>query len=201
MTESEKLQMVIKHYAQNQKHFAELINVPQSTIASWIMRDRIPKSAIKMIKDAFPDFNVEWLLDEGGTMEMKGKANDYIPLKEPNIGKITPFINKEGVRANACLPTVDCEALMVVYSGAMEPTIKIGDIIGVRTIKEILFYDKSKMYMILLSNGESIIRRVLPAETRDCYKLVSDNPEQMDAVIPKSEIKEMLQIVFHGRNL
>ena len=91
--------------------------------------------------------------------------------------------------------SLGAEFYVRVSGSSMYPKYSSGDILGCRKIKEILFFQWGKIYVIDSSQGQ-LIKRIFEHEDPDKVTLVSDNKEKYHSfAIPKSDIRSLSIVV------
>ena len=73
----DRLKQVIKHFAGTQVHFAEILGISQSTVASWVQRETLSYEAIILILKNCPNLSEQWLISGVGDMLIKQGYNLY----------------------------------------------------------------------------------------------------------------------------
>lgn len=172
----------------------------------------IGKKILGELLDAFPQVNRTWLLLGEGDM-LKGVAPIAATAQANDDTPSLPLVPFEAI---AGLPTIDnigvafadCEQykipdfallgadFMVRASGmSMYPIYFNGDLLACRIIKDVLFFQWGKVYVLDTSQG-MLVKRVEPSNDPDCITLVSENAERYKPFdIPKSDIRFMAAVL------
>lgn len=169
----------------------------------------IQPSMIEKISLVYPQLNIGWLLTGEG--EMLKSANISIGI-ETEIGiPLIPFdaiagfnlLDNEGVKALDCkryhIPDFKdrgVDFLIRVSGSSMYPKFSNGDILACRIVKEILFLQWGKVYVIDTSQGV-LVKRLFEDETnKDNVLCNSDNNSiYKPFIVPKSDIRSISIVI------
>lgn len=194
MDKKERLQMLIKHYANGKKsQFANMLGVKAQTINTWISRDTYDT---ELIFTCCEGVNAEWLITGNGEMLKvnKGKQNANIELpigtktENPNEGiPLIPIHAMAGAfTGEAQVLECDCERYVVpAFKGAdflipvkgvsMHPRFSSGDIVACKRLNmNNIFFQWNKVYVLDTDQG-ALIKRLKPGSDKDHVLVVSDN--------------------------
>lgn len=169
----------------------------------------IQPDKIKKISLAFPDLNTGWLLTGEGEMLRTPTADTSVNTSQKALPLI-PFeaiagylsTDNEGVMVEDCeryvIPEFEqrgAEFIIRVSGSSMYPKYSNGDLLGCKKIKDILFFQWGKIYVLDTSQG-TLVKRIYEHENDDFVKLVSDNKDVYPPfVIPKSDIRSLSIVV------
>lgn len=194
----DRLKQVIKHFAGTQVHFAEILGISQSTVASWVQRETLSYEAIILILKNCPNLSEQWLIS--GVGDMLIKKNNYYPTLcvqagdadfQENVGEATARIDIPGVNADIYFP---------VIGSSMEPIINEGDIIGVRRIRPLEQIDPAKIYMVITKQGR-MVKYIEQDKESETILLLSANKRFKPIRIQNEDIINIYNVVFSGRAL
>lgn len=171
------------------------------------------------VKASFPQFNIEWILTGQGGMFVEMPDKDYVDNIVDNViagqeqPRLYPLIPIEAVAGfgedSDGVSFADCEKyaipefekkgmefLIRVSGSSMYPKYSNGDVLACRKIREILFFQWGKIYVIDSSQGQLIKRIYEDAENPDNVVCVSENKERYPAFsIPKSDIRSLSIVI------
>ncbi len=170
--------------------------------------ENISSNNIEIIISNYADLSVEWLITGNGEM-LKSEEKSF-----SSTSKGLPLIPIEAI---AGLPSVDnigvlfenCEHYLIpefekigvdymirVSGSSMYPKYSNGDILACRFVKDVLFFQWGKIYVIDSSQG-ALVKRVFQDESNpDNLILVSDNREHYPPFsFPKSDIRSLSIVV------
>lgn len=106
-----------------------------------------------------------------------------------------------GISLNDCqkynipeFENIGAEFLVRVSGSSMYPKYSNGDILACKKIRDILFFQWGKIYVIDSSQGQ-IIKRVFPHDSEEMIMLVSENEKYPPFPIPKSDIRSLSIVV------
>lgn len=173
-----------------------------SNIEKSIQPDKVERISI-----AFPDLNMGWVLTGSGEML---KTNVPITKTSPEALPLIPFealaghlsADNEGISYEDCEQYVipefkrqGAEFIIRVSGSSMYPKYSNGDLLGCRIIREMLFFQWGKIYVIDTSQG-TLVKRIYQHENEDYVTLVSDNKEHYPPfAIPKTDIRSLSIVV------
>lgn len=165
----------------------------------------LSSDTIEKLLYAYTDLNAEWLLTGKGAM-LKDDAS-IAPVPKSIVG--VPLIPIEAIAGYAVEDGVgirfeDCEYYSVpefkksgveflirVSGSSMYPKYSNGDILACKKVKDIIFFQWGKVYVIDSSQGQ-LVKRIFEYENADYILLVSDNKEKYPSFpIPKSDIRSL----------
>ena len=115
-----------------------------------------------------------------------GISNEYFSIKKDDVlgYYIIPKFRNLGV-----------DFLIEVTGDSMMPHLSPGDIIACSIIRNSKFIQWNKCHLIATREQGLIIKRIMPAESNDNLKAVSDNKDYPPFDIPKDEIISMARVV------
>lgn len=217
----ERLTMLMKEYHLSRRKFAEMINVPPTTINSLFQRGSIPSSSlIESIIKAFPSISSDWLISGKGVMSKNNLLYNTEPIYEfethtdklenatlkaetrPRIpytaaaGSLTSAV--EGITSDQCehIPRINIfpeyDFTIIIKGDSMEPKYEGGDEVACKRIDSTSFIQWGKVHVLDTAQG-ILIKRTY--EDGDRIRCVSYNQEYPDFSINKSEIYSMSLVV------
>lgn len=163
---------------------------------------------LQRIIEMYPELSQTWLLTGEG--EMLRTAPDDSAADKQKALPLIPFeaiagylsTDNEGVMVEDCeryvIPEFEqrgAEFIIRVSGSSMYPKYSNGDLLGCKKIKDILFFQWGKIYVLDTSQG-TLVKRIYEHENDDFVKLVSDNKDVYPPfVIPKSDIRSLSIVV------
>jgi repressor LexA len=159
----------------------------------------------------YPDVNLEWLLTGDGSIV---KEEKFTALISAPIGKGIPLIPVEAFAGAALnngysldfdtieerysVPLFDdkgVDFLMYVRGSSMYPRYNSGDVVACRFVRERLFIQWNKVYIIDSRSQGAMIKRLLPSNNPDQVICRSDNKDYIDFEVPLSDIQNIALVV------
>lgn len=220
MNENQRVKKVIEvlkqgKYIRNQQDFAERIGADKSTISQVVNgKISVPNNLFGKISKAFPQFNIEWLLNDKGEM-LNGTAPQQSlasaqPIKSYTRG--VPYYNVDFLGGFDLIfndSTIIPEYLIDfrdfnratcwcnITGHSMEPEINHGDIIALREISDFSFIPYGEIYAIVTTSGMRTIKRIGPSSDPNCYALIPTNksPEYGVQEIPRTSIMRLFEVL------
>lgn len=194
--------------------FAKFLNIPQSTLASWIKRNSID---FELIIEKCPDIDANWLLTGKGSITKQNYSNSLalepsgtyatkadknigiqqIPLYslEASAGIVKLFRDHQETKEFITIPNLPrCDGAIYINGDSMYPLLKSGDIVMYRQIQDIssCIFVWGEMYLISFqSDGDdySTVKYLQKSELgADYIKLVSQNTHHQPIDILKASI-------------
>lgn len=220
MTELERVKKVCKwliynDIAENDKELSILMGYTKSSF-SQIINGKVPLSDkfVDKLIELDKNINKVWIKTGGGSMLSGVELKSMKPVKETTIDKMIPLIPVEAF-AGAALNNgyaVDFEAieeryniplfegkgvdfLMYVRGSSMYPKYRSGDIVACRFVREILFIQWNKVYIIDSKSQGAMIKRLLPSNKENHVICRSDNKEYIDFEVPLSDIQNIAMVI------
>lgn len=156
--------------------------------------------SIEKILSAYPELSADWLLTGRGIMIRGGFPETAEPtrVEESRI----PLIPQEAFAGQGD-PAYDDEKDLSYYSidefrnsdflirikgDSMWPKFAGGDIVACKKIKDVLFIQWGRVYVLYTQSQGIMIKRLQPAEDNDYITCVSDNERYAPFNVPKSDI-------------
>lgn len=205
---NKRLREYIDYKGISVRNFEQKISVSNGLIARFLAKNTsIQSEVVSKICDIFQDLNPNWLLTGKGEMIL---TEENVPTrnKETKI-KTLPLIPFDAL---AGIPSIDnigvsfaeCEQyaipefiargvdfLIRVSGSSMYPKYSNGDILACTIIRDILFFQWGKVYVIDSSQGV-LVKRIFKSEKENCILLVSDNKERYPAFdFPTADIRTL----------
>lgn len=185
MSTQERLMQFLAHKHMSKLRFANIIGRSPSYVTNIV--EGIGASTMEVIKDKFPELNIEWLQTGKGEM-----INTPAPLNvQPNIkqttvyvlpvsaqaGRLTDFV--ESVSEFDCekmvSPINDAEFAITITGDSMAPEYQSGSKALISKVNEKAFIDWGKTYVLDTCNG-IVVKNVFPGSSEGKIKCVSINP-------------------------
>jgi len=205
-TVKERLVAFLKEINISQKKFEISIDVSNGYVNN--IRQSIQPDKIQRISLTYPYLNTGWLLTGQG--EMLNSEKVATPPSPPTSKLGVPIIpfeaiagynghDNEGIGIEQCeryivpeFDTMGVEFIVRVSGSSMYPKYSNGDLLACRKIREIVFFQWGKVYVIDGSQGV-MVKRIFEDSMREDYIMcVSDNKEHYPAFsIPKTDIRSL----------
>lgn len=209
MEACKRLEMVLNH-----------LNISAATLAAELGRGRpqflydiqkgktknISSDLAKQIVSVYPVFNEVWLITGQGQMliekeekyrDAKGQVLPLLPIVAMagyNEDNWTAYINTHPIYSVPDVPTADF--LIKVGGDSMQPKYYEGDMIACRFVKELLFFQWGKTYVLDTSQGVMVKNIYEDKDNPDNVVLVSENAEKYPPFsIPRSDIRKLALVV------
>lgn len=171
----ERLVEFIKYKRISQRKFQETAMISNGFVSN--IKKSIASDTIVKISKAYPELNIDWLLEGEGEMikhvSDKEESTFFIPLM-PVVatgGVLTEF--SEGVIPDNCehirSPFDHADIAVPIRGDSMSPEYPNGSIVFVKRINPNAFVEWGKVYVLCTCNG-NIVKEVHPAD--DCQHIV-----------------------------
>jgi phage repressor protein C with HTH and peptisase S24 domain len=188
--------------------FYENTGLKRGLLDSDKLHQNITDKNIATIIASYHELNLEWLLTGKGSML---KSEETLSSKESGYKKpfMVPLIPIEaiagfpdndtpGTRYEDCdlyaVPEFEksgFEFVIRVSGSSMYPKYSSGDILACRKVKDILFFQWGKVYVIDSSQGP-LVKRVFEHDNPELLLLVSENKEKYPPFsLPKSDVRSL----------
>lgn len=191
---NERLRQFIEFLGLTIRQFERETGVSDGQISKLLrLNTSIQTNTLAKIKDSFPQLSIDWLLTGKGEMIL---AEENVPThNEETKIKTLPLIPFDAL---AGIPSIDnigvsfaeCEQyaipefiargvdfLIRVSGSSMYPKYSNGDILACTIIRNILFFQWGKVYVIDSSQGV-LVKRIFKSEKEGYIQLVSDNHDR-----------------------
>lgn len=177
----ERLVEFIKYKRISQRKFQETAMISNGFVSN--IKKSIASDTIVKISKAYPELNIDWLLEGEGEMIKNVSDNEestfYIPLM-PVVatgGVLTEF--SEGVIPDNCehirSPFDHADIAVPIRGDSMSPEYPNGSIVFVKRINPNAFVEWGKVYVLCTCNG-NIVKEVHPADDSQHIVCRSLNP-------------------------
>lgn len=182
-TVKERLVKFIKYKRISQRKFQETSKISNGFVSN--IKVSIAPDTINKIKSAYPELNIDWLLEGKGDMladttpQVAEDVTLYVPLVPITAtgGPLTDFT--DGVIPTNCeqvrSPFDRAELAVPIRGDSMSPEYPNGSIVFVRRINPDAFIEWGKVYVLCTCNGD-IVKEVHPADDRQHIICRSLNP-------------------------
>ena len=183
--------------------FARFIGVGPTVLATWYKRNTFN---LRKIVNVFPEINEIYLMTGQGQM-LAEKEERYREAK----GQVIPLLSISAMAgynednwsvmiASSPLYSVpevpNADFLIRVGGDSMQPKLYEGDMIACRFIKELLFFQWGKTYVLDTSQGVMVKNIYEDKNNPDNVLLVSENAEKYPPfAIPRSDIRKLALVV------
>ena len=206
MDARERIERLLNHLEMSAPAFAVAIGKDRPQFIYDIQKGKtknISQELAKQILSAFPQINDVWLLTGQGQM-LAEKEKQYRDAK----GMVIPLLNIPAMAGYNednwsvmiadcplyCLPDVQVNAdfLIKVAGDSMQPKFNEGDLIACKMIKDILFFQWGKTYVLDTSQGVMVKNVYEDTNNAENVLLVSENAEKYPAFsVPRSDIRKL----------
>ena len=206
-TVKQRLICFLKYKHLSQAKFESKIGLSNGYVNN--IRKSLQPDKLQRIAQSFPELNITWLLTGEGEMLRTPTADTSVNTSQKALPLI-PFeaiagylsIDNTGVRFEDCeqyvIPEFEqrgAEFIIRVSGSSMYPKYSNGDLLGCKKIKDILFFQWGKIYVLDTSQG-TLVKRVYEHENDDFVILVSDNKTVYPPFpMPKSDIRSLSIVV------
>lgn len=219
MNENQRVKKVIEvlkqgKYIRNQQDFAERIGADKSTISQVVNgKISVPNNLFGKISKAFPQFNIEWLLNDKGEMlkSLTTASMGSSMLRQAEPGPYTvPLIpiSAQGGSFNDFVVSVkdsDCEKVispvrqvdfaLTVTGDSMAPEFPSGSQVLVRKVDEKAFIEWGRVYVLDTCNG-TVIKKLNPGRDDDEVLCVSVNPDYQPFYVKLSDVYGLYRVMM-----
>lgn len=201
----ERLKVIVDTFAEKKNTvLASVLGTSEANIRNYLKNTPPRSDMLEKIVNIY-DVNPEWLLMGVGNM-LKEKDCDVteelssigIPLIPIEALAGLAGDDNDGIRYEDCdryvVPDFEksgIEFLVKVSGSSMYPKYSSGDVLACKRIKDVLFFQWGKIYVIDSSQGQ-LVKRVFEHENPDYLLLVSENKENYPPfALPKSDIRSL----------
>jgi phage repressor protein C with HTH and peptisase S24 domain len=162
------------------------------------------------IIEHYPDLNPEWLLTGKGEMLKKDtlvakptKSLQGIPVLQmeafAGIGDSSvQGANFDTLEDRYVIPLFDgvkIDFMIPVRGSSMYPKYSSGDVVACRIIKELLFVQWNKVYVIDTLSQGIVMKRLTKGNSAESVVCKSDNKDYDDFEVPLSEIRSVALVI------
>lgn len=221
MDKKKMLEALISHFTNgNKAQFAKHLGVSPQTISAWIARNTFDSELI-YAKCRYID--PSWLLTGQGNMLTSTESiqqnveskHEAIPIMKgmPSDIKPIPLVTEHAAAGfgNECFTIEDDDVkdyyvipkfrfnhvdFMIEVSGlSMYPHFKSGDVIACTILHEAKYIQWNRCHVIATREQGILVKRIMPSENEECFKIVSDNKDFPPFDLPKEEITGIALVV------
>lgn len=221
MDKKKMLEALISHFTNgNKAQFAKHLGVSPQTISAWIARNTFDS---ELIYAKCRYINPSWLLTGQGNMLtstesiqqnveskheaisiMKGMPSDIKPIPlvtehaAAGFGNECFTIEDDDVKDYYVIPKFRFNHVdfMIEVSGlSMYPHFKSGDVIACTILHEAKYIQWNRCHVIATREQGILVKRIMPSENEECFKIVSDNKDFPPFDLPKEEITGIALVV------
>ena len=208
---TKRIREIIEKEGLSVSSFANKTGIPRSTLQSMFDKKTNPGYfTLQKISDAYPSYSLDWLLTGSDPEDEDRSPLEDTTLSTPHPLTGIPLIpfdaiagfgvqDNTGVTYEQCehyiVPEFDqrgCEFVIRVSGSSMCPKYSNGDILACKKIKDVLFFQWGKIYVIDSSQGVLVKRVFEDKGNPDNIICVSDNKENYPPFsMPKSDIRSL----------
>ena len=203
----ERLDIFMKYKGLNDNKITLEAGISNGLIGKGRQRGALSQDSISKILYTYSELNANWLLTGELPMLKGGDTYNNTPEQEVKVLGIPLILinavagfseDADGIRYEDCehyiVPEFErsgAEFLIRVSGSSMYPKYSSGDILACKKIKDIVFFQWGKVYVIDSSQGQ-MVKRIFEHENPDIILLVSDNKEKYPPFpIPRNEIRSL----------
>lgn len=202
---SERLQKIMNDKGLNAKQFSEAIGLKKPQAIYDILHGKTKCISEKMtskIISVFPDINKTWLvIGDGGDAEKPVMIpNDSgIPLIPTNAigGALTGIADSfmEYECEKYIVPQFSgADFLIRVQGDSMTPKYIPGDIVACKRIKDRIWFQWGKAYVVDTRQGV-LVKRIEPSDQEGCISLHSENAKYKPFDLPADELNGVAIVI------
>lgn len=206
-----------------QNAFAKAVGVAPSVIAN-VVGNRKGKPSFDVLYKICANANIseEWLLSGKGDMKKNAQINtkkhatcEATPIVDGLTSDIKPIpLVTEHAAAgfgNECFAIQDTDVkdyyvipkfrynnvdFMIEVSGlSMYPHFKSGDVIACTILHDAKYIQWNRCHVIATKEQGILVKRIMPSEQEECFKIVSDNKDFPPFNLPKEDIMGLALVV------
>lgn len=221
MDKKKMLEALISHFTNgNKAQFAKHLGVSPQTISAWIARNTFDSELI-YAKCRYID--PSWLLTGQGNMLTSTESiqqnveskHEAIPIMKgmPSDIKPIPLVTEHAAAGfgNECFTIEDDDVkdyyvipkfrfnhvdfMIEVSDLSMYPHFKSGDVIACTILHEAKYIQWNRCHVIATREQGILVKRIMPSENEECFKIVSDNKDFPPFDLPKEEITGIALVV------
>lgn len=213
----QRILQIIEHKGITPYEFCKKTGISKSNLSGKSLESEIGGKQISQILNYYTDISSDWLLLGKGEMIRKNSEISTVTCP-PSADQLSPgdldsqslplipFDALAGIPSidNFGIAFADCEQyaipefsargvdfLIRVSGSSMYPKYSNGDILACSLVRDILFFQWGKVYVIDSSQGV-LVKRIFQSEKPDCILLVSDNREHYPPFnFPTSDIRTL----------
>lgn len=208
MTVKDRLQLFIKHEGLTNKAFEVRCGLGNGFVSK--VGDSIRREKLFLISQNFPKLNVDWVINEKGSMLTDGggdevigdqphiinnKAIKYYPNVDGSMGGLQFLENPNETTFDISIPGYsDCKYAVNAYGDSMYPLIQSGQIVLLVPWQE-SFIDWGRIYLVVTKSGYRAIKRIFPASDSEHILCKSENGEKFPPFeIEKNDITNIFLV-------
>lgn len=200
------------------ERFFEKIGMSYGNFKGKSKTTPLNSNAIEDISSMFPDISLKWLITGQGKMIDKEDSDDLQeataykqPPHSPNSIPLIPVeafagaatnngyaVDFDTIEERYNVPLFDnkgVDFMLYVRGASMYPRYSNGDIVACKFVKERIFIQWNKVYVIDTKSQGAMIKRLLPSQDPEYITCRSDNPEYLDFDVPLCEINNLALVI------
>jgi phage repressor protein C with HTH and peptisase S24 domain len=190
--------------------FFEKIGMTYGSFKGTQKNTALNSDAIDRLLSIYPDIDANWLLTGKGDMLKKetlvakpAKSAEGIPVLQleafAGIGDSTvQGVNFDTIEDRYVIPLFDgvkIDFMIPVRGSSMYPKYSSGDVVACRFIKELLFVQWNKVYVIDTISQGIVMKRLTKGNSAESVVCKSDNKDYDDFEVPVSEIRSVALVI------
>lgn len=207
-----RLTQFLEKIGMSKTDFGRKIGVSSAYVTS--IRKSIPAEKLMIIKEQFPQLNVDWLITGEGKMTNEPES---VPVRSFSDVLLVPVVNLDargGFGANEVIEpeyvieqmpfsrsiAKEGDFVIPVYGDSMHPKYPSGSYVLIRNVplwREYL--ELGAAYVLDLVDDRRLIKNVLRSSMDDSYRLESVNPKYEPTDIPKRLIRNVFRVLMSVR--
>lgn len=206
----DRIIQLIEHKSIAKENFYKEIGVTSANFRGKARESDLKSETIVKILSVIKDVNTEWLLTGKGEM----LKSDQPKATVANLGTGIPLIpieafagaaanngysiNADTIEDRYHIPLFEgkgVDFMIYVRGSSMYPKYSNGDIVACRFVKELLFIQWNKVYVIDSKSQGAMIKRLIKCETPEHITCRSDNKEYPDFDVPLADIQHIALVI------
>jgi phage repressor protein C with HTH and peptisase S24 domain len=201
-----------KNLGLTQQEFADKLGVSRNTILNYERGETIPSSKSIILHTMLTESKIGDVNNVKTKQIIIEKELAILNTNKPVVGiPLLPFdafagigdgsiqgVNFDTIEERYVVPLFDgikIDFMIPVRGSSMYPKYSSGDVVACRLIKELLFVQWNKVYIIDSISQGVIMKRLLKAEDIDHIICRSDNKEYSDFLVPRKDIRSIALVV------
>jgi len=185
--------------------FFEEIGVSYGNFKGNAKNTPINSNSLANIIAKYPKINSHWLLTGNGDMLVNTVVSEHkgipiIPL-EAFAGKgfeLTEGVSFDTIEERYTVPLfkgITVDFMIPVKGSSMYPKYASGDVVACRFVKEIVFIQWNKVYVLDTISQGTILKRLKKSDRKGYVICKSDNKDYDEFELPVSEIRNIALVV------
>lgn len=187
--------------------FARFLGVAPNTLSNWYARNTMD---LEIIITKCEQIDANWLFTGKGEM-LKNEKTTALPTNNTTGIPLIPIeafagaatnngytINADTIEDLYQIPLFEgkgVDFMIYVRGSSMYPKYSNGDIVACRFIRELLFIQWNKVYVIDSKSQGAMIKRLIKSEKPEHITCRSDNKDYADFDVPLKDIQNIALVI------